>query len=62
MSCPEGPDRYIKRELFKIAKRMAKLAVTKAKSKAYQDMYRRLGTKEGVNEIFKLAKARNKRS
>ena len=41
---------------------MTKQAVTKAKSKAYQDMYRRLGTKEGVNEIFKLAKARNKRS
>nr|XP_017217279.1 PREDICTED: uncharacterized protein LOC108194853 [Daucus carota subsp. sativus] len=32
-----------------------------AKSLAYQDMYRRLSTKEGVNEIFKLAKARNKR-
>ncbi|XP_063941331.1 uncharacterized protein LOC135149533 [Daucus carota subsp. sativus] len=62
MSCPEGPDRHIKRELFKLAKRMAKQAVAEAKTKAYQDMYKRLGTKEGVNEIFKLAKARNKRS
>ncbi|XP_017233036.1 uncharacterized protein LOC108207082 [Daucus carota subsp. sativus] len=62
MSCPEGPDRHIKRELFKIAKRMAKQAVAEAKTKAYQDMCRRLGTKEGVSEIFKLAKARNKRS
>ncbi|XP_063940524.1 uncharacterized protein LOC135149258 [Daucus carota subsp. sativus] len=62
MSCPEGPDRHIKRELFKLAKRMAKQAVAEAKTKAYQDMYRRLGTNEGVNEIFKLAKARNKRS
>lgn len=62
MSCPEGPDRHIKRELFKLAKRMAKQGVAEAKTKAYQDMYRRLGTKEGVHEIFKLAKARNKRS
>nr|XP_017233076.1 PREDICTED: uncharacterized protein LOC108207127 [Daucus carota subsp. sativus] len=61
VSCPDGPDRHIKRELFKVAKRMAKQAVADAKAKAYQEMYRCLGTKEGVNEIFKLAKARNKR-
>ena len=63
VSCLDGPDRHIKRELFKVAKRKAKQAVAEAeaKAKAYQDMYRRLSTKEGVNEIFKLAKARNKR-
>ena len=61
VSCPKGLDRHIKRELFKVARRMAKQEVAEAKSKAYQDMYRRLSTKEGVNEIFKLVKARNKR-
>ena len=40
---------------------MTKQAVVEAKTKAYQDLYRRLGTKKGVNEIFKLAKACNKR-
>ena len=61
MSCPEGPDQHIKSELFKVAERVAKREVAEAKAKAYQDMYRRLSTKEGVNENFKFAKALNKR-
>lgn len=61
LSCSEGPDKERKKELFKVAKRMAQRAVAAAKDKAYKTMYRRLSTKEGVNEIFKLEKTRNKR-
>ena len=32
----------------------------KVKNKAFQDMYERLETKEGVNEVFQIAMQRNK--
>ena len=34
-------------ESYKLAKRVAKRAVSVAKGKAYDDLYQRLGTKEG---------------
>ena len=55
LSCPDGPERPIKRALFQVANKMAKKAVAEAKAKAYKEMYRHLNTKEGVNKIFKLA-------
>nr|GEX41040.1 retrovirus-related Pol polyprotein LINE-1 [Tanacetum cinerariifolium] len=47
--------------IYKVAKREAKIAVTKAKEKAYEDLYKKLDSKEGVNEIYKIANARERR-
>nr|GEZ52785.1 hypothetical protein [Tanacetum cinerariifolium] len=49
------------RERYKVAKREAKIAVAKAKDKAYGDLYKKLDSKEGVNEIYKIAKAQERR-
>ena len=38
----------------------AKRTVAKAKNKAFQDLYERLEIKKGVNEVFRIAKQRNK--
>ena len=48
--------------MYKEAKREAKRVVLEAKNKAYENMYRRLETKEGEHDLFKLAKARARRS
>jgi len=48
------------KERYKKAKRKAKRTVAKAKNKAFQDLYKRLETKEGVNEVFRIAKQKNK--
>jgi hypothetical protein len=45
-------------EGYKLAKRVAKQAVSVAKGKAYDDMYQRLGTKEGENDICRIARIR----
>ena len=39
-------------EGYKLAKRTAKWAVSVAKGKTYDDLYQRLGTKEGERRIF----------
>ena len=49
-------------ERYKVAKREAKKAVAQAKDKAYEVLYKNLDSKEGVNDIFKIAKARERRS
>nr|GEX48332.1 retrovirus-related Pol polyprotein LINE-1 [Tanacetum cinerariifolium] len=63
LSCSEGNQEGIDRakERYKVAKREAKIAVAKAKDKAYEDLYKKLDSKEGVNEIYKIAKARERR-
>ena len=48
------------KERYKKAKKKAKRTVAKVKNKAFQDLYERLETKEGVNEVFQIAKQRNK--
>ena len=45
-------------EAYKIAKKRAKRIVSEAKSKAYEELYNKLGTREGEKDIFKLAKLR----
>ncbi|XP_063600261.1 uncharacterized protein LOC134776436 [Penaeus indicus] len=50
------------KENYKITKREAKRAVAIAKSGAFQDLYERLETKEGVNEAYRIAKQRNRQS
>ncbi|GJX85613.1 retrovirus-related pol polyprotein LINE-1 [Tanacetum coccineum] len=48
-------------ERYKVAKKEAKIAVSQAKDKAYEDLYRKLDSKEGANDIYKIAKARERK-
>ena len=47
---------------YKTAKKEAKRAVAVAKSNAYERLYQRLNSKEGENEVFRLARAREGRT
>ena len=49
-------------EGYKLAKRAAKRAMNVAKGKAYDDLYQRLGTKEGENDIYKMARIRERKT
>ncbi|GJZ54673.1 hypothetical protein Tco_0609558 [Tanacetum coccineum] len=61
--CREGnqEDRAMAKERYKAAKREAKIAVAQAKDKAYEDLYKKLDSKEGANDIYRIAKARERR-
>ena len=48
-------------EKYKNAKKEAKKTVSDAKFKAYDDLYHKLGTKEGEMGIYKLAKIRDRK-
>ncbi|XP_071739812.1 uncharacterized protein [Rutidosis leptorrhynchoides] len=63
ITCQEGTstDRTRVEERYKEAKREAKNAVARAKEKAYEDLYRKLNSKEGANDIYRIAKARERR-
>ncbi|XP_071688345.1 uncharacterized protein [Rutidosis leptorrhynchoides] len=63
ITCREGTavDRTRAEERYKEAKREAKKAVARAKEKAYEDLYRKLDSKEGVNDIYKITKARDRK-
>ncbi|GKA57469.1 hypothetical protein Tco_0756657, partial [Tanacetum coccineum] len=54
-------DRSATEERYKEAKREAKKAVARAKDKAYEDLYKRLDSKEGENDIYMIAKAKHRR-
>ncbi|KAM1032662.1 hypothetical protein FF1_036269 [Malus domestica] len=49
-------------ERYRRAKQEAKKAVREAKLTAYDDMYKRLDTKQGELDIYKLARAREKKT
>ena len=49
-------------EGYKLAKRAAKRAVSVAKGKAYGDLYQRLGTKEGKEYIYRMARIRERKT
>ncbi|GKC33900.1 hypothetical protein Tco_1046284 [Tanacetum coccineum] len=49
------------KERYKVAKREAKIAVAQAKDKAYEDLYKKLDSKEGANDIYRIAKARERK-
>ncbi|XP_071695785.1 uncharacterized protein [Rutidosis leptorrhynchoides] len=48
-------------ERYKEAKREAKKVVAIAKDKAYEDLYRKLDSKDGANDIYRIAKSRERR-
>ncbi|GKA58408.1 hypothetical protein Tco_0757596 [Tanacetum coccineum] len=54
-------DRIRAQERYKEAKREAKSIVALAKEKAYEELYKKLNTKEGANDIFRIAKAQERR-
>ena len=47
---------------YKTARKQAKREVAKARNKAYEELYEKLKTKEGENEVFKIAKQKNRQS
>ena len=49
-------------EKYKVAKKTAKRAVNEAKGRAYEDLYRRLSTKEGEKDIYRMARARDRKT
>ena len=48
------------KERYKNAKKKTERTVAKVKNEAFQELYERLETKEGVDEVFRIAKQRNK--
>ncbi|GKD38477.1 retrovirus-related pol polyprotein LINE-1 [Tanacetum coccineum] len=63
LACNDGnqEDIDLAKERYKVAKKEAKIAVAQAKDKAYEDLYRKLDSKEGANDIYKIAKARERK-
>ncbi|XP_071707992.1 uncharacterized protein [Rutidosis leptorrhynchoides] len=58
---PSRESWWISDERYKEAKREAKKVVACAKDKAYEDLYKKLDSKEGANDIYRIAKARERR-
>ena len=48
-------------EKYKVTKKTAKRAVSEAKGRAYEDLYRRLSTNEGEKDIYMMARARDRK-
>ena len=44
-----------------MTKKTAKRAVSEAKGRSYEDLYQRLSTKEGENDIYRMARARDRK-
>jgi hypothetical protein len=49
-------------ERYKVAKKTTKRAVSEAKGRAYDDLYRRLSTKEGEKDVYKIARIRERKT
>jgi hypothetical protein len=49
-------------ERYKVAKKIAKRAVSEANGRAYDDLYRRLSTKKGKNDVYKMARIRERKT
>ena len=49
-------------EKYKVAKKTAKRVVSEANGQAYDDLYRHLSTKEGENDIYRMARVRERKT
>ena len=49
-------------EKYKVAKKTAKRVVSVAKGRAYENLYQRLSTKEGEKDIYRMARARDRKT
>jgi len=61
-SCTSEEEKGMREVTYTVAKKLAKKAVAIAKNDAYEKLYQKLETKEGEKDVFKLAKAREKRT
>nr|GEY63097.1 craniofacial development protein 2-like [Tanacetum cinerariifolium] len=63
LSCRDGnqEDVDLAKERYQVANREAKIVVARAKDKSYEDLYLKLDSNEGANDIYKIAKAREKK-
>ncbi|XP_071719320.1 uncharacterized protein [Rutidosis leptorrhynchoides] len=63
ITCRDGTsdERTRAKERYKEANREAKKVVARGKGKAFEDLYRKLDSKEGANDIFRIAKARERK-
>ncbi|KAE8700250.1 hypothetical protein F3Y22_tig00110557pilonHSYRG00102 [Hibiscus syriacus] len=61
LQCNDDEERSRAKQRYKEAKQETKKTVAKAKDKAYEEMCKRLDTKEGKNGIVMLAKSRENR-
>jgi len=61
-SCTSEEEKGMKKVTYKAAKKLAKKAVAIAKNDAYERLYQKLETKEGEKDVFKLTKAREKKT
>jgi hypothetical protein len=48
-------------ERYKVAKKTAKRVVSEARGQMYNGLYQRLGTKEGANDIYRMAKSQERK-
>ena len=55
-------EKEISRARYKATKKVAKKAIVVAKSMAYDRLYQKLETKEGEKEVFKLERAKERRT
>jgi hypothetical protein len=49
-------------EMYKVAKKTTKRVVSEAKGRAYDDIYRRLSTKEGEKDVYKIARIQERKT
>ena len=62
MNSGEDGEREVSKGRYKAIKKVAKRAVAVAKSLTYDRLNHRLKTKEGEKDVFKLARARERRT
>ena len=55
-------EKGVREATYKAAKKLAKKVVTIVKNSAYERLYQKLQTKEGQKDVFKLARAREKKT
>jgi len=61
-SCTLKEEKGVREATYKVTKKLVKKAVTVAKNNAYERLYQKLETKEGEKDVFKLARAKEKKS